>query len=95
MEEVLRKLSNPKRLLSGSTLGAGRWPEVHQVIVRRLDGSVTTEVLEAYFRNEEKSGCSTLKNVTMKGKRIAIVTLQESQGKVAITIVHHFDMLTV
>ena len=81
VEDVLRKLSNPRRKLKGCTLTVERWPEVSELLLHGFEESVTKEVLEAYFRNEKISGCRTLVDVTMKGRGIAIVTLQGSQGK--------------
>ena len=87
VERVLRKLNNPKRRLKECTLAAGRWPEVKQLILQGLEGSITKNVLEAYFRNEEKSGCSTLVDVKMKGRGVAILTLKGNQGKKTVTCI--------
>lgn len=81
MEQALKKLNNPKRPLKECTLSVERWPEVNQLILTDLEEGISTDILEAYFRDEEKSACSTLVDVTMKGKGIAIVTLRGSQGK--------------
>ena len=86
MDEVLQKLKHPDETIQGfTTLEAVKWPEVNQLILIGLEQSVTKEYLEAYFRNEEKSGCSALVDVAMKGRGIALVTLQGSQGKDTIT----------
>lgn len=81
MEHILEKLNNPKRQLRDCTLSAERWPESNQIILHGLKEEITKEILETYFRNEEKSGCQTLVDVAMKGRGIAIVTVQGSQGK--------------
>ena len=74
-------LNNPKRRMKECTLSAERWPNVHQVILLGLDEKITQQILETYFRNEEKSGCCTFVDVTMKGRGVAVVTLQKSHGK--------------
>lgn len=88
VDHVLRRLTNPKRQLKGCTLIALRWPEVHQLILHGLEVGITKDLLEAYFRNEEKSGCTSLVDVSLKGRGIAILTLlQGSQGKLSPTTV--------
>ena len=91
MDEVLQKLKHPDEMYQGfTTLEAVKWPEVNQLILTGLEQYVTKEYLEAYFRNEEKSGCSALVDVTMKGRGIALVTLPGSQGKETVT--HAYSM---
>ena len=80
MEKVLGQLNNPKRRLKECTLFAEKWPEINQVILHGLEEMVAQEVLETYFRDEEKSGSHTFADVTLKGKGIAVVTLQGRQG---------------
>lgn len=92
MDEVLQKLKHPNEAYQRfTTLDAVKWPEVNQLILIELEQSVTKEYLEAYFRNEEKSGCSALVNVAMKGRGIALVTLPGSQGKESITQSHAYN----
>lgn len=81
VEYVLEQLKGPERQLKGCTLSAEKWPEVNQIILHGLEEEITKEILETYFRNEDKSGCHTFVDVTMKGRGIAVVTLQDSQGK--------------
>ena len=86
MDEVLQKLKYPDETIQAfTTLEAVKWPEVNQLVLIGLEQSVTKEYLEAYFRNEEKSGCNALVDVAMKGRGIALVTLPGSQGKETLT----------
>ena len=77
----MRKLNNLKCPITECTLCVEKWPEIYQLILTDLEEGITTDILEAYFRDEEKSGCNSLVDVTMKGRGIAIVTLQGSHGK--------------
>ena len=85
MKNVLEKLKNPVWQLLGCTLSAEMWPEINQIILQGLEKDITKEILETYFKNEEMSGSHTFVDVTMKGRGIAVVTLQGSQGKIQNT----------
>ena len=86
MDDVLQKVKHPDEPIQAfTTLEAAKWPDVNQLVLIGLEQSVTKEYLEAYFRNEEKSGCNALVDVAMKGRGIALVTLPGSQGKETLT----------
>ena len=90
VNEVLKKLNHPEQQLQGCTLSAEPWPEINQIILHCLEEDVTKEFLEAYFKNEGMSGSPTFVEVTMKGKGIAVVTLQGSQGRIWNTTLASF-----